>query len=348
MNRTLSPYSKGSLQLKNHLVMAPMTRNRAIDNLPNALMAEYYTQRNGAGLIITEGVSPAPEGLGYARIPGIYSPEQIEGWKAVTKGIRAGGSRSFIQLMHTGRIGHPDNLPEGAILIGPSAIRAAGQVFTDKSGMQEFPTPKALTTAEVKALIEVHVQASQNAIEAGFDGVELHGANGYLIEQFLNPNSNVRADEYGGSMEGRARMAVKTAQKIANAIGAGKLGIRFSPFNTFNDMQPYPESEVHAMYHYLAEEMDKIGLAYLHIAVSPKIPEKTLHVIRKSFRGTIIQCNGFTPQTAEAALHGSFAELVAFGKSFLANPDLDKRIAAGEPLNQPDPKTFYTAGAAGY
>jgi len=348
MNRTLSPYSKGSLQLKNHLVMAPMTRSRAIDNLPNALRAEYYTQRNGAGLIITEGTAPSPDGLGYPRIPGIYSAEQIAGWKKTTAGIRAGDSKSFLQLMHTGRIGHPDNLPEGATVVGPSAIRAAGQIYTDRSGMQEFPVPRALTTREVGQLIDVHVKAARNAIDAGFDGVELHGANGYLIEQFLNPNSNSRTDEYGGSMERRARLAVETAGRIAEAIGAGKLGIRFSPFNTFNDQQPYPESEVHAMYHYLAQEMDKIGLAYLHLAVSPRIPQKTLHVIRQSFHGTIIQCSGLIPETAEAALHGSFADLVAFGKLYLANPDLDKRIAVGNALNQPDLKTFYTPGAKGY
>lgn len=348
MNRTLSPYSKGALQLKNHLVMAPMTRSRAIDNLPNALMAEYYSQRSGAGLIITEGTSPAPEGLGYPRIPGIYSPQQIEGWKQVTAGVHAAGAKIFLQLMHTGRIGNVDNLPPGATVVGPSAIRAAGQIYTDKSGMQEFPIPKELTTQEVEQLIETHVKAAQNAISAGFDGVELHGANGYLIEQFLNPNSNTRVDEYGGTMEGRARMAVATARQVAAAIGAGKLGIRFSPFNTFNDQRPYPETEVHATYHYLAQEMDKLGLAYVHIPVSPKIPEKTLHVIRQSFRGAIIQCGALTPETAEAALHGSFADLVAFGKSFLANPDLDSRIATDQPLNEPDVKTFYSPGAKGY
>jgi N-ethylmaleimide reductase len=346
--RILSPYSKGALQLKNHLVMAPMTRNRAIDNLPNALMAEYYAQRSGAGLIITEGVSPAPEGLGYPRIPGIYSPRQIEGWKTVTAGVKAGDSKIFVQLMHTGRIGHPDNLPPDAVVVGPSAIKAAGQIYTDKSGMQEFPVPKALTTQEVEGLIETHVQAARNAIDAGFDGVELHGANGYLIEQFLNPNSNTRTDEYGGTMQKRARMAIETAGKIAAAIGAGKLGIRFSPFNTFNDQQPYPEADVHALYHYLAEEMNKLGLAYIHIAASPKIPSKTLHVIRQAFSGTIIQCNGLTPETAEAALHGGFADLVAFGKSFLANPDLDRRIATNHSFNEPDVKTFYSPGAKGY
>jgi N-ethylmaleimide reductase len=348
MNRILSPYSKGGLHLKNHLVMAPMTRNRATDNLPNVLMAEYYLQRSGAGLIITEGTSPAPEGLGYPRIPGIYSQQQIEGWKQITAGVRAVDAKIFLQLMHTGRIGHVDNLPPGTTVVGPSAIPAAGKIYTDKSGMQEFPMPKELTTQEVEHLIETHVKAAQNAIDAGFDGVELHGANGYLIEQFLNPNSNTRTDGYGGSMERRARMAVETAQQIAAAIGAGRLGIRFSPFNTFNDQQPYPEVEVHATYHYLAEEMDKLGLAYVHIAVSPKIPQKTLHVIRQAFRGTIIQCNSLTPETAEAALHGSFADLVAFGKSFLANPDLDRRIATNQPLNEPDVKTFYSPGAKGY
>jgi N-ethylmaleimide reductase len=348
MNRTLSPYAKGTLHLKNHLVMAPMTRNRAIDNLPNALMAEYYAQRNGAGLIITEGVSPAPEGLGYPRIPGIYSPEQIEGWKPVTAGIRAGGSRSFLQLMHTGRIGHVDNLPPGATVVGPSAIRATGMIYTEASGSQEFSIPGELTTQEVERVIETHVKAAQNAITAGFDGVELHGANGYLIEQFLNPNTNTRTDEYGGTMEKRSKMAVETARQIAAAIGPEKLGIRFSPFNTFNDQQPYPETEVHATYHYLAQEMDKLGLAYLHIAVSPKIPQKTLHLIRQAFRGAIIQCNGLTPETAEAALHGNFADLVAFGKLFLANPDLDKRIATGGPLNQPDMTTLYSPDAKGY
>lgn len=348
MNRLLSAYTKGPLTLKNHLVMAPMTRNRAIGNLPNELMAEYYAQRSGAGLIITEGTSPAPEGLGYPRIPGIYSPEQIEGWKKVTAGVHAGGSSIFLQLMHTGRIAHQDNLPPATPVVGASAIRAAGQIYTDRSGMQEFPVPHQLTTGEVEALIETHVIAAANAIEAGFDGIELHGANGYLIEQFLNPNTNTRTDEYGGSLENRARMAVETAKQIAAKIGAGKLGIRFSPFNGFNDQQPYPETEVHAMYHYLGEEMEKIGLAYLHIAVSPKIPHKTLHVIRQVFSGTIIQCNGLTPETAEAALHGSFADLVAFGKTFLANPDLDRRIATNQSLNEPEIKTFYSPGKKGY
>jgi len=348
MNRILSPYTSDAIKLKNHLVMAPMTRNRAIDNIPNDLMAEYYGQRAGAGLIITEGTSPAPEGLGYPRIPGIYSKEQIGGWKKITTAVHTGDCRIFIQLMHTGRIGHKDNLPPGVSVVGASAIRAAGQIYTDKSGMQEFPVPEMLTTANVRAVIGSHIEAAKNAVEAGFDGVELHGANGYLFEQFLNPNSNTRTDEFGGSMENRCRLIVETAGEIAAAIGARKLGIRFSPFNTFNDQQPYPETEVHATYRYLAQEMDKLGIAYLHIAVSPKIPEKTLSAIRRSFTGTIIQCNGLNPETAEAALHGGFADLVALGKLYLANPDLDRRIAGKTSLNVPDTKTFYTPGAQGY
>ena len=348
MHRLLSPYTGDTLKLKNHLVMAPMTRNRAIDNIPNDLMAEYYGQRAGAGLIITEGTSPAPEGLGYPRIPGIFSKEQTQRWEKVTTAVHAGNGRIFMQLMHTGRIGHKDNLPPGMSVVGASAIRAAGQIYTDKSGMQTFPIPEMLTTAKIRAVIDCHIEAAKNAIAADFDGIELHGANGYLLEQFLNPNTNTRTDEFGGSMENRCRLIVETAGGIAAAIGAGRVGIRFSPFNTFNDQQPYPENEVHATYHYLAQEMDKLGVAYLHIAVSPRIPAKTLHVIRQSFNGAIIQCNGLDPQTAEAALHGGFADLVAFGKLYLANPDLDRRIVKKSELNAPDTKTFYTPGTTGY
>ena len=348
MNIILAPYTKGPLKLKNHLVMAPMTRSRAIGNLPNALMAEYYTQRTGAGMIITEGTSPSPEGLGYARIPGIFSAAQVEGWKLATAGVRSGNSTFFLQLMHTGRIGHTDNLPEGTQLVGPSGIRAAGQIWTDRSGMQDFSTPIALTTAGVKGVIADHVQAAKNAVAAGFDGVELHGANGYLIEQFLNPGVNTRTDEYGGTIENRARIAVDMAGAIAAAIGPEKIGIRFSPFNTFGDQPPYPEAEVQETYRYLVQEMERIGIAYVHVAVTPKIPRATLEAIRQAFTGTIIRCNGMTPETAEAALTDGFADVVAFGKPFLANPDLDRRIATNQLLNTADASTFYTADAKGY
>ena len=328
--------------------MAPMTRSRAINNIPNDLMAEYYSQRSGAGLIITEGTAPMPEALGYPRIPGIFSKEQVAGWKKVTAAVHAHNSKIFVQLMHTGRIGHQDNLPEGAVVMGASDIKAAGQIFTDTIGNQDHSAPQPLTTAGVKAVIEGHITAAKNAIEAGFDGIELHGANGYLIEQFLNPNVNTRTDEYGGSIEARAKIAVEMAKGIAAAIGKEKVGIRFSPFNTLGDQQPYAAEEVHQTYVYLAQEMDKIGIAYLHIGVSAPIPQKTFDDIRAAFKNTIILCNGLTPDTATEALNNGFADLVAFGRAFLANPDLDKRIADNAPLNAPDYSKAYTPGAEGY
>jgi N-ethylmaleimide reductase len=311
-------------------------------------MAEYYGQRSGAGLIITEGTAPLPEALGYPRIPGIFSEAQIAGWQRVTAAVHRNGSQFFLQLMHTGRIGHKDNLPEGTQLTGPSAIKAAGQIFTDTKGLQDHSEPVALTTEGIKEVIKGHVIAARNAIEAGFDGIELHGANGYLIEQFLNPNVNTRTDEYGGSIERRAAFAIELARSIADSIGKEKIGIRFSPYNTFGDMQPYPASEVFETYQYLAREMDKIGIVYLHIGLSPQVPQATLDAIRAAFTGTIILCNGFTPETAETALQNGAADLIAFGRSFLANPDLDVRIAKQQPLNQPDFTTLYTPGAKGY
>lgn len=346
MNKILTPYAKGGLSLKNHLVMAPMTRSRAIGNIPNALMAEYYSQRNGAGLIITEGTAPLPEGLGYARIPGIFSQAQIEGWKQVTEAVHKNGTKIFLQLMHAGRIGHKDNLPDGVDLIGPSDIRADGQIFTDTLGMQDHSEPRALTTEEVKDLISGFIKAAQNAIEAGFDGVELHGANGYLIEQFLNPNVNTRTDEFGGSVKARAKLAIELAKNIAAAIGKERVGIRFSPYSTLGDLQPY--DEVQETYAYLAQELDKIGIAYIHIGLGAQTSQGTLDAIRTSFKGTIIQCNGLTPSTAEVALNNGFADIVAFGRSFLANPDLDKRIAVGADLNEPDYASLYTPDSKGY
>ncbi|RFM33524.1 alkene reductase [Chitinophaga silvisoli] len=348
MNKLLMPYEKGALQLKNHLVMAPMTRSRAINNLPNSLMATYYAQRNGAGLIITEGTAPSPNALGYSRIPGIFSKEQTMAWKEITAAVHAGGSRIFLQLMHTGRIGHPANLPAGARLVGPSTIKAAGEIWTDSLGLQPYPTPEMLSGQEIPSLIAEFVTAAQNAIEAGFDGVELHGANGYLVEQFLNPHVNNRTDEWGGSVENRARLAIRILQEMAAAIGAEKVGIRFSPFSTLGDLPAYDEQEVSATYALLATELNKLNIAYLHLGISAIIPQQTLDAIRSGFAGTIILCNGLTPETAEAALNEGFADLVAFGRAFLANPDLDRRIAENAELNQPDYNTLYTPGPEGY
>ncbi|MFD2937323.1 alkene reductase [Spirosoma flavum] len=348
MNKILMPYSKGALRLKNHLVMAPMTRSRAIDNLPNALMAEYYAQRTGAGLLITEGTAPTPEALGYPRIPGIFSQHQVEGWQKVTSAVHAGGSKIFVQLMHTGRIGHQDNLPQGAVLVGASDLKAAGQIFTDTAGLQDYSQPQALTTDGIANIIGGHVVAAQYAIQAGFDGIELHGANGYLLEQFLNPTVNNRTDEYGGSLQNRSRLLIEMAKAIADAIGPQKVGIRFSPYSTLGDLPPFADDEVFETYQHLAQELDALGIAYIHIAVNMPIPQRTFDAVRTAFTGTIILCNGLTPETAEAALHNGFADLVAFGRSFLANPDLAERIAQQAELNQPDYTTLYTPGAQGY
>ena len=348
MNSLLTAYRKGGLALKNHIVMAPMTRSRAVDNLPNDLMAIYYGQRTGAGLIVTEGTAPTPEGLGYPRIPGIYNDAQIEGWKKITKKVHQGGSKIFLQLMHTGRIGHVDNLPEGWALAGVSAIKAAGQIYTDTAGMQDHSEPVALTKEGIDKVIEGFVTAAENAMKAGFDGVELHGANGYLLEQFLNPNTNDRTDEYGGNIVNRARLTLEIAARTAAAIGEDKLGIRFSPFASLGDLKPYDAEEVHTTYAYLAKELNNIGLTYIHIASNSTIPKKTFDAIRANFSNTIILCNGITPENAETVLQKGFADIVAFGRSFLANPDLIDRIESHAPLNPVDLTTLYTPGGKGY
>ncbi|MGF7233128.1 alkene reductase [Arachidicoccus sp.] len=348
MDKLLTAFQKNGFNLKNHIVMAPMTRSRAIGNIPNDLMATYYGQRSGAGLIITEGTAPSPEALGYPRIPGVYSEAQIDGWKKITAAVHKGNSKIFLQLMHTGRIGHYDNLPPQVELVGVSAIKAMGQIHTDSVGAQDHSEPTALTTEGVKAVIEKYVVAAINAMHAGFDGVELHGANGYLLEQFLNPNINNRTDAYGGNMQNRARLIIEVVEKVAAAIGKDKVGIRFSPFSTLGDLQPYDEADVHETYQYLATQMNKIGIQYIHISANPNIPQKTFDSIRSHFSNTIILSNGLTPETAEAALNKGFADVVAFGRSFLATPDFVARIEKGAALNPVDFTTLYTADAKGY
>jgi N-ethylmaleimide reductase len=348
MNQLLSKYLKNGLQLKNHIVMAPMTRSRALGNIPNDLMAEYYAQRSGAGLIITEGTAPVADALGYPRIPGIFNNEQVEGWKKTTSAVHQQGTKIFVQLMHTGRIGHPDNLPEGAVIRGASAIKAAGQIFTDTKGLQDHGQPVALTIAEIEDTLDGFVDAAKNALSAGFDGVEIHAANGYLPEQFLNPNVNTREDAYGGSIVTRAKFTLQIVEKAVAAIGNTKVGIRISPFSTIADMQPYKEQEVTETYTYLAKELNKMEIAYLHVGANPTIPPHTFETIRSAFNGTIILSNGLTPETAEAALHNGFADLVAFGRSFLANPDFVTRIQDGAALNAVDFTTLYSAGPKGY
>jgi N-ethylmaleimide reductase len=348
MKKLFSPFEKGSLKLKNHLVMAPMTRSRAIGNLPNEMMATYYAQRSGAGLIVTEGTSPSPEGLGYPRIPGIYSEAQVAGWKKVTDAVHQNGSKFFLQLMHTGRIAHVANLPDGIQPVGPSDIKAAGEIYTDSFGMQEHSVPVALTLEGITRVIADFVNASKNAVLAGFDGVELHGANGYLLEQFLNPNVNIRTDQYGGDLINRSRLIVEITEAIAAAIGPDKIGIRFSPFSQLSDQRSYDTDEVHQTYTYLARKLDKFRIAYIHLSTNPEIPEKTYKAIRAAFNNTIIFCNGLTQETAEQKLQDNSADLVAFGRGFLANPDFVSRIEKNVPLSDVDFNTLYSPGEAGY
>lgn len=347
MKKLLKPFEKENLKLKNHTVMAPMTRTRALGNVPNALMVEYYGQRSGAGLIITEGTAPVPNALGYPNIPGIFNQEQIDGWKLITQEVHKAGTKIFLQLMHTGRMGHVDSLPENAILVAPSDKTADGEIFTT-SGMKPHSKPTALTMEGIEQVIDGFVKASKNAIEAGFDGVELHGANGYLLEQFLNPDVNTRTDKYGGSTENRVQFVVDVTREVVDAIGKDRVGIRLSPFSNLGDLASYPEDDVQQTYASLARELEKIGIAYIHIAVNAEIPEKTFQAIREAYSGTIILCNGLTPETGEKALHEGFADLVAYGKSFLANPDLVTRIEKDAPLNEVDFGTLYGISEKGY
>jgi len=345
-----TPYKLGSVELSNRLVMSPMTRNRAIGNVPNDLMAEYYSQRAEAGLIITEGTSPSPNGLGYARIPGVFSPEQTEAWKKVTDAVHAKGGRIFLQMMHTGRIGHPSNLPSGAELIGPSLVAAPGQMWTDQDGPQDHPAPRAMEKADIEQTVEEFRKSALNAVAAGFDGVELHGANGYLIDQFLNPASNKRTDNFGGSPENRNRFALLVAQAVSGAIGKDRLGIRLSPYGVFNGMEQYPE--IHAQYTALAAALSAYaGYVHLvdHSAMGAPKPEKaTVDAIRRAFTGTLILSGGYDLIRAEKDLEEKRGDLIAFGRPFLANPDFVQRLRSGDALNEPDQSTFYTPGEKGY
>ena len=347
-----SPYAMGPIALRNRIVMNPMTRCRASEGgVPNALMAEYYAQRADAGLIVTEGVSPSPNGLGYARIPGAFSDAQVAGWKLVTGAVHAKGGHIFMQLMHAGRVGHPANLPAGAELLAPSAVAAEGEIWTDTQGMQSHPAPRAMTAAEVRVALGEYVQASKNAIAAGFDGVELHAANGYLLEQFLSPHSNQRTDDWGGSIEKRITFVVETARATAAAIGGGRVGIRLSPYGAGGGMKPY--AEIDQTYLALVTALAGLGLAYVHVVDhsamgAPAVPETLKLALRKAWPRTFILAGGFDRAGAQAVLDGNRGDLVGFGRPFISNPDLVSRLEHGTALAAPDFGTFYTPGAQGY
>ena len=351
MSLLFSKAQLGPLTLQNHLVIAPMTRSRATSNVPNDLMVEYYVQRGSAGLIVTEGTSPSPNGLGYPRIPGIFSEAQVAGWKKITDAVHARGAKIFVQLMHTGRITHPLNLPQGGEVVAPSAVKAAGQMYTDAEGMKDFVTPRAMSEADIKHAVAEFTQAAKNAVAAGFDGIELHGANGYLLEQFIRPNSNKRTDKYGGSIENRARFVLEVVAATCAAIGKDRVGIRLSPFGVFNDMPDYPEMA--ADYSYLAEALDRTGLLYVHLvdhsaSGAPPVPDDIKALYRKTFKRTLILSGGYDAARAEADLKAGKADLIAVGRPFLANPDLIERWKEGAAENAPDMATFYTPGPKGY
>jgi N-ethylmaleimide reductase len=346
------PFAARSLQLKNRIVMAPMTRSRAVDaNTPNALMAEYYGQRASAGLIVTEGTSPSPNGLGYPRIPGLYNTAHAAAWKESTKAVHDKGGTIFVQLMHTGRVAHIDNLPAGAEVVGPSSAACPGEMYTDAKGMQPHSAPRAMTGADIAHAVDEYARSARLALDAGFDGVELHGANGYLIEQFLNPNVNRRSDAYGATIEGRNRLAIEIAGAAVAAIGRDRVGIRLSPYGVFNGTGAFPEVE--AQYLALASELSTLGLLYLHLVDhssmgAPPVPADFKTRLRAGFSGLFILSGGFNRAAAETALLEKRGDLVAFGRPFLANPDLVARLRAGAPLNEPDMATFYTPGPKGY
>lgn len=351
MSLLFSKTTLGPLSLQNRLVMAPMTRNRAIGNVPNDLMAEYYAQRASAGLIITEGTSPSPNGLGYPRIPGIFSREQVAGWKKVTDAVRPFGAKMFMQLMHCGRIGHPLNLPAGARVLAPSAIAAAGEMYTDAEGMKPNAMPAAMTDAEIQFAIGEFAAAATNAVAAGFDGIELHGANGYLLEQFFRPSSNQRTDGYGGAVEKRARFVLEAVAAAVASIGKDKVGIRLSPYGVFNDMPLYPAME--ADYAYLAAQLNATGMMYVHLVDhsamgAPAVSDSIKATFRSTFKRALILSGGYDAARAESDLEAGKCDLVAVAKPFLANPDLVARWESAAPVNAPDMDTFYTPGPKGY
>ncbi|NMO15425.1 alkene reductase [Pyxidicoccus fallax] len=342
-----TPFTIGSLKLPQRIVMAPMTRNRAgPEQVPTPLMAEYYAQRASAGLIITEATQASLQGYGYPNTPGIHTDAQVEGWRRVTDAVHARGGRIYVQMWHVGRISHPVMQPGGALPVAPSAIAAEGTLFTTE-GPKAFVTPRALELAEIPGIVREFAEGARRAKEAGFDGVEVHGANGYLLDQFLRDGSNHRTDAYGGTVEKRARLLLEVTEAVAGVLGADRVGVRLSPTNPFNSMS---DSDPEKTFGYAAGELSRLGLAFLHVmapVADPRTPT-LLPLIRERFRGPLMTNGGHTLQSANAVISDGLADLVAFGVPFLANPDLPERLRQGAPLNTPDKATFYGGDARGY
>ena len=344
------PISVGALRLANRIAMAPLTRNRAADgNVPTDLHATYYAQRASAGLIISEATQISPLGQGYLRTPGIHSPEQVAGWRKVTDAVHAAGGCMVLQLWHVGRVSHLSLLPEGEVPVAPSAIRADTKTFIE-SGFADVSEPRALRLDEIPAIVEDYRRAARNAMDAGFDGVEIHGANGYLIDQFLKDSSNRREDEYGGSIENRTRFLYEVAQAVTDEIGGDRTGLRLSPVSPANDAY---DSDPQALFGRAVERLAPFGLAYIHVIEGATQGPRDLKgfdflALRQSFAGAWIANNGYDGAMAGAAIESGATDLVAFGRASIANPDLPRRLREGAPLNEPNRDSFYGGGAEGY
>jgi N-ethylmaleimide reductase len=345
-----SPIKIGKYTLANRIIMAPLTRCRSVElNCANELMAEYYAQRATAGLIISEASQISELGIGYPCTPGIHTQEQVQSWKKVTSAVHDKGGHIFLQLWHVGRISH-SSFHNDILPVAPSAIAPAGEVYTFE-GMKAFETPHALTTDEIKRTIQDYMQGAKNAIEAGFDGVEIHAANGYLIDQFLRDGSNKRDDIYGGNIENRSRLLFEVVEAITNAIGADRTGVRLSPSGTFNDMS---DSNPKEHFEYVCKKLSKYKLAYLHIvdALEGDIRHGAnvmqLSDLRSAYDGVIITCGGYDKKRAETTIQNSMADAVAFGTLYISNPDLVERFKIDAPLNEADSETFYTQDSKGY
>jgi N-ethylmaleimide reductase len=333
--------------------MAPLTRNRTVtDNVPNALMALHFEQRVSAGLIISEATQISPQGLGYPNTPGIHSAEQVAGWRLITEAVHAKGGKIFLQLWHVGRISHPDLQPNGELPVAPSAIAPEGEVATF-TGMKPYVTPRALELAEIPQIVEQYRLGAKNALEAGFDGVEIHGANGYLLDQFLQDSTNKRTDSYGGSVENRARLLLEVTAAVVDVWGSDRVGVRLSPSGTFGSVY---DSNRAVTFGYAVKELNRFDLAYLHL-VAPRVegfgsaedqPDLGADFFRPIFNGTIVTAGGYTFETGNQAIASGNADLVAFGRLYIANPDLVERFAANAPLNTPDRHTFYGGDEKGY
>jgi len=349
MTDLFSPVSLGSIQLKNRMVMAPLTRNRAgTGNVPTDLNALYYQQRASAGLIITEATPISAMAHGYPATPGIHTPAQVEGWKKVVQAVHAQGGKIVLQLWHVGRISHPSLLPDNALPVAPSAIKPAGQAFTYQ-GLQDFVTPRALELTELPGIVADYAAATRHALEAGFDGVEVHAANGYLLDQFLRDGSNKRTDQYGGSLENRSRLLLEVVNAVVAVAGADKVGVRISPLNPFNDMA---DSNPQALFNHVADVLSPLGLAYLHAVEGGmgggEVAPFDFNELRKHFKGPYIANLAYDKAKGNAAIASGHADAIAYGVPFLANPDLVERFRQNAPLNAPDQASFYGGTEKGY